>query len=208
MLESFCRDHDILFILDEVQANFGRTGHMYAFEKYGIAPDLVALGKGLGNGIPVSAVVGRGDVLASLKYGEASDTWSANPIGCAAVIATLDAFEDSDVLENTRRLEPLFFEELGRLKETGVVSKVRGEGMVYGIECADVGTTPAGDVANAIVEACYLGADGGDGIHLLGPLANTVLRISPPMTITDEQARESLRLLNHFVHSVGQSLAD
>ena len=208
MLESFCRDHDILFILDEVQANFGRTGHMYAFEKYGIAPDLVALGKGLGNGIPVSAVVGRGDVLASLKYGEASDTWSANPIGCAAVIATLDAFEDSDVLENTRRLEPMFFEELGRLKETGVVSKVRGEGMVYGIECADVGTTPAGDVANAIVEACYLGADGGDGIHLLGPLANTVLRISPPMTITDEQARESLRLLNHFVHSVGQSLAD
>ncbi|HAA52415.1 MAG TPA: aspartate aminotransferase family protein [Planctomycetaceae bacterium] len=208
MLESFCRDHDILFILDEVQANFGRTGHMYAFEKYGIAPDLVALGKGLGNGIPVSAVVGRGDVLASLKYGEASDTWSANPIGCAAVIATLDAFEDSDVLENTRRLEPMFFEELGRLKETGVVSKVRGEGMVYGIECADVGTTPAGDVANAIVEACYLGADSGDGIHLLGPLANTVLRISPPMTITDEQARESLRLLNHFVHSVGQSLAD
>ena len=63
-------------------------------------------------------------------------------------------------------------------------------------------------MANAIVEACYLGADGGDGIHLLGPLANTVLRISPPMTITDEQARESLRLLNHFVHSVGQSLAD
>ena len=105
LLETFCREHDILFVLDEVQSNFGRTGRMYAFEKYGIAPDFVTLGKGLGNGIPVSAVVGRSDILASLKYGEASDTWSANPIASAAVIATLDEFEASDVLEHTRQLE-------------------------------------------------------------------------------------------------------
>jgi len=209
LLESFCREHDILFILDEVQSNFGRTGRMYAFEKYGISPDLVALGKGLGNGIPVSAVVGRSDVLGSLKYGEASDTWSANPIGCAAVIATLEAFDQSDVLENTRRLEPLFFEQLSRLKQTGVIAKVRGEGMVYGIECADVGSTSAADVANAVVEACYLGEndqEGGNGIHLLGPLADTVLRISPPMTITREQAVESLELLYRIVDRVGRSL--
>ena len=206
LLESFCREHDILFILDEVQANFGRTGRMYAFEKYGISPDLVVLGKGLGNGIPVSGVVGRSDILGSLKYGEASDTWSANPIGCAAVIATIEAFENSDVLENTRRLEPLFFEQLGRLKQTGVIQKVRGEGMVYGIECANVGGTDAGDVANAIVEACYLGTDGGGGIHLLGPLAGTVLRISPPMTITEDQAQESLELLHQVVAGVGEAL--
>jgi 4-aminobutyrate aminotransferase-like enzyme len=208
LLESFCREHDILLILDEVQANFGRTGRMYAFEKYGITPDLVALGKGLGNGIPVSAVVGRSDVLGSLNYGEASDTWSANPISCAAVIATIEAFENSDVLENTRQLEPLFLEQLGRLKRTGVICKVRGEGMVYGIECADVGSTNAADVANAIVEACYLGRDEPDGIHLLGPLAGTVLRISPPMTITEDQARESLELLYRIVDQVGQSLAN
>src|SRR5205814_2043772 len=79
LLQNFCREHDILFILDEVQANFGRTGRMFAFEKYGVEPDFLVLGKGLGNGVPVSAVVGRGDVMASLKYGEASDTWSANP---------------------------------------------------------------------------------------------------------------------------------
>ncbi len=203
LLESFCREHDILFILDEVQANFGRTGRMYAFEKYGIAPDLVALGKGLGNGIPVSAVIGRSDVLGSLHYGEASDTWSANPIGCAAVIATIDAFENSDVLEHTRALEPLFLEQLNRLKETGVITRVRGEGMVYGIECAAVGDQPAEDVANAIVEACYLGLDGGDGIHLLGPLAGKVLRISPPMTITETEARDSLELLYQVVTRIG-----
>ena len=78
--------------------------------------------------------------------------------------------------------------------------------MVYGIECADVGGTDAGDVANAIVEACYLGPDGGDGIHLLGPLAGTVLRISPPMTITEDQAQESLELLHQVVAGVGEAL--
>jgi 4-aminobutyrate aminotransferase-like enzyme len=207
LLETFCREHDILFVLDEVQSNFGRTGRMYAFEKYGIAPDFVTLGKGLGNGIPVSAVVGRSDILASLKYGEASDTWSANPIASAAVIATLDEFEASDVLEHTRQLEPLFFSELNRLKETGVITKVRGEGMVYGIECNDVGSTAAADVANAIVETCYLGGEGGEGIHLLGPLAGTVVRISPPMTITEDEARTSLALLMELVSRVGESLA-
>src|SRR5690606_18423512 len=108
MLQQWCRERDIVFILDEVQANFGRTGKMYAFEAYGIEPDLVCLGKGLGDGVPVSATVGRADLMGGLKYGEASDTWSANPMACAAVLATLDEFEQSDVLENTARLSRQF----------------------------------------------------------------------------------------------------
>jgi 4-aminobutyrate aminotransferase-like enzyme len=199
LLERFCREHDILLIFDEVQSNFGRTGCMYAFEKYEIEPDFVCLGKGLGNGVPVSGVVGRGDIMASLKYGEASDTWSANPLACAAVLATLDEFESTNVLENTRMLSEMFFEGLSKLKETGVICKVRGEGMVFGIECAPVGDLRAEDVANAVVEACYLGKEGGDGIHLLGPLANTVLRVSPPMTMTREDATASLKLLHEIV---------
>jgi 4-aminobutyrate aminotransferase-like enzyme len=195
LLQAFCREHDVLFILDEVQSNFGRTGRMYAFEKYEIEPDFVCLGKGLGNGVPVSGVVGRGDVMASLKYGEASDTWSAAPIACAAVLATLDEFEQSDVLEHAAKLSRQFFAGLERLKETGVVCKVRGEGMVFGIECAPVGKLTAGEVANAVVEAAYLGEPGGDGIHLLGPLAGTVVRVSPPLTMTETEAEESLELL-------------
>jgi 4-aminobutyrate aminotransferase-like enzyme len=161
MLERFCRKHDILFILDEVQANFGRTGCVYAYEKYGIEPDFVCLGKGLGNGVPVSAAVGRADIMASLKYGEASDTWSANPLSCAAVLATLDEFESTDVMENTARLSTLFFEGLEKLKETGVIAKVRGEGMVFGIECAPLGDLSSEEVANRVIEACYLGQKGG-----------------------------------------------
>lgn len=206
LLQNFCRENEILFILDEVQANFGRTGKMYAFEKYGIEPDLVCLGKGLGNGVPVSAVVGRGDVMASLKYGEASDTWSANPLSCAAVLATLDEFETTDVLQRTEHLFEVFRDGLNRLKETGVITKVRGEGLVFGIECGEVGSYSPAEVANAIVERCYLGREKGDGIHLLGPLAEKVLRISPPMTITDKEAAASLELLYELIQDVAEKL--
>lgn len=206
MLARFCRDHDILFILDEVQANFGRTGRLYAFESYGIAPDFVCLGKGLGNGVPVAAVAGRSDVMSLQKYGAASDTWSAAPIACASVVATLDEFEHSDVLGNAAKVSGKIQEALVRLKETGLVAKVRGEGMVFGIECAAVGEHTAEQVASAIVEACYLGEDGGDGIHLLGPLAGKVIRISPPLTMTIEETEASTNLLVRLVSRLAERL--
>lgn len=206
MVEKFCREHDILFILDEVQANFGRTGRMYAFEAYGLEPDFVVLGKGLGNGVAVSATVGRGDIMSCLKYGEASDTWSANPLSCASVLATLDEFETTDVLAHTRKLTPLFFEGLNRLKETGLVVKVRGEGLVFGIQCAPIGKFTDKEVASKIVEACYLGR-GDVGIHLLGALAGNVIRISPPMVISEQEAKDSLQLLVEIVQGLAKQLA-
>jgi 4-aminobutyrate aminotransferase-like enzyme len=206
LLQSFCRKHDILFILDEVQANFGRTGPLYAFERYGIEPDFICLGKGLGNGIPVSAVVGRGDVMSSLAYGEASDTWSANPVSCAAVLATLDEFETTDVLERAREISRIFFRGLARLKETSLVTKVRGEGMVFGIECGPAARLTAAQIANKVVETCYLGKPGADGIHFLGPLAGCVLRVSPPLTMTTDEAEASLELLFSLVSELARKL--
>ncbi|WP_397571389.1 aspartate aminotransferase family protein [Schlesneria sp. T3-172] len=205
MLQKFCREHDIVLIFDEVQANFGRTGAMYAFEAYGIEPDMVVLGKGLGNGIPVAAVASRGDVFATMKYGEASDTWSANPLSCAAVLATLDEFESTDVLNHARKLTPLFIKGLERLKSTGLVNHVRGEGLVFGFECASVGQLTAGEVAAKIVQACYVGQDN-TGIHLLGALAGKVLRVSPPLTITVEEANQSLDLLYDLIASLAKTI--
>lgn len=205
LLEQFCRAHDVCLIFDEVQANFGRTGCMYAFEKYEVEPDLVVLGKGLGNGVPVAAVVGRRDLMASLKYGEASDTWSANPLSCAAVLATLDEFETTTVLEHTRALTPLFLEGLQRLKETGLIAKVRGEGLVFGIEAAACGDLSPRDVAVEIVKAAYLG-NGSEGLHLLGPLAGCVIRISPPMVLTEAEARAALDLLYDVVAQLAERL--
>jgi 4-aminobutyrate aminotransferase-like enzyme len=199
LLQAFCRKHHILFVLDEVQANFGRTGPLYAFERYGLEPDFICLGKGLGNGIPVSAAVGRGDVMACLNYGDASDTWSANPVSCAAVLATLDEFETTDVLTHAQGISQIFFRGLTRLQETSLVKKIRGEGMVFGIECGPVGNLTANQVANLVVETCYLGKPGGDGIHFLGPLAGCVLRVAPPLTMTSDEAEASLELLFSLV---------
>jgi 4-aminobutyrate aminotransferase-like enzyme len=153
----------------------------------------------MGNGVPVNAAVGRKDVLGSLKYGEGSDTWSAAPLGCAAVLATLDEFETADVLGNTARLNKRFCEGLSRLKETGLIAKVRGEGMVFGIECASAGSRSPQEVANDVVRTCYVGETGGAGVHLLGPLAGKVLRVSPPLTMTEDQAADSLELLYRLI---------
>jgi len=122
------------------------------------------------------------------------------------VLATLDEFEATPVLAHTRVLTPVFFEGLCRLKETGLVKKVRGEGLVFGIECADCGKLTSQEVAIEIVKAAYLGNNGGDGIHLLGPLAGNVIRISPPNVISESQARDSLEILNAVVARLAERL--
>ena len=196
-VQDFCRRHDILFVLDEVQSNFGRTGAMFAFEKYELEPDFVVLGKGLGNGVPTAAVVGRRDVLAAMNYGEGSDTWSGNPLNCAAVVATLDEFERRDVLQAMQTSSAVIRAGLIELKRFPFVAHVRGEcgGMVWGLETADHAGVPAAAWAEQLVLAAYLG-DGERGVHLLGPLAKKVVRISPPLTITANQAREAMTMLH------------
>jgi 4-aminobutyrate aminotransferase-like enzyme len=196
LLEGYCRANDIIFILDEVQANFGRTGALFAFETYGIEPDFVVLGKGLGNGVPVAAAVGRADLFGSLDYGEGSDTWSANPLCCAAVLATLDEFAARDVIGGMKAASAGIEAGLVRLKELPIVAAVRGErgGMVWGVEMKDHAGRSAADWANAFVLACYTG-DGGDGIHLLGPLSKKVVRVAPPLVITIAEATAAMELV-------------
>jgi 4-aminobutyrate aminotransferase-like enzyme len=196
LLQNFCRENDLVFILDEVQSNFGRTGEMFAYETYGLEPDIAVLGKGLGNGVPVAAAVGRGDVFASLDYGEGSDTWSANPLCCAAVLATLDEFASRDVLGPCRRASAVLEQGLLALKDLPFVAHVRGEkgGMVWGVEMSDNAGRTASEWANAAVLSCYQG-DGREGIHLLGPLAKKVLRIAPPLVITEQQASQAVNLM-------------
>jgi 4-aminobutyrate aminotransferase-like enzyme len=198
VLEDVCRERDLVFILDEVQSNFGRTRELFAYEAYSIEPDIVVLGKGLGNGVPVAAAVGRADILGSLEYGEGSDTWSANPIACAAVLTTLEEFAGRDILAHSRRMSAIIEEGLVGLKKLPFIARVRGEegGMVWGVETADHGGRTAAEWANALVLACYQGdGHGGPGIHLLGPLARKVVRIAPPLTITEKEARDSMDLM-------------
>lgn len=196
MLQRFCSEHDIAFILDEVQSNFGRTGRMFAFESYQLSPDVVVLGKSLANGVPVAAVVGRPEILDRLDYGQASDTWSANPLSCAAVLATLECFEDPAILANARESSGVVEAGLVRLKELPFVGHVRGEagGMVWGVELCDHAGRTSAAWANDVVLSCYHG-EGQNGIHLLGPLAKNVIRNAPPLIITRQEAEEAMQLM-------------
>jgi 4-aminobutyrate aminotransferase-like enzyme len=198
LLASFCKANDIIFILDEVQANFGRTGSLFAFSTYGIEPDIVVLGKGLGNGVPVAAAVGRADIFNSLDYGEGSDTWSANPLCCAAVLATLDEFAARDVIGEMKDASRFIESGLLGLNDLPYIANVRGEngGMVWGVEMKDHANRTAAEWANAFVLACYQG-DGGqsDGVHLLGPLSKKVVRVAPPLVITFAEAAKAIMIM-------------
>ncbi len=208
MLQDFCRENDIIFILDEVQSNFGRTRELFAFEAYGLEPDVVVLGKGLANGAPSAAAVGPAELFRTLDYGVGSDTYSGNPLVCAAVLATLDFYESDDVLAddvlgNVRQVSPIIEAGLVRLQDFPFVKHVRGEdrGMVWGVEFADYKGKNASEMANAAVLACYRGR-GNDGVHLLGPLARKVVRVAPPLIITESQAKEALELMHEALRSL------
>jgi 4-aminobutyrate aminotransferase-like enzyme len=205
MLQDFCREKEIVFILDEVQANFGRTGDLFAYETYGIEPDMVVLGKGLGNGVPVAAVVGRTDLFAAMEFGEGSDTWSANPLSCTAVLATLDEFETKDILGPARQASQVIEAGLVALKKHPFVAHVRGEhrGMVWGVEFRDHGGRTGPEWAAAFVLHAYRQA--GDGVHLLGPLSKKVVRISPPLVITVDEAQAAMDILAAAAERMAQT---
>ncbi len=189
LLENWCRANEVPFIFDEVQACFGRTGNMYAFESYGVEPDLVVLGKGMGSGEACSAVVGRADLIDALDYGEASDTFSAQPSACAAVCATLDVFKEEKVVQHARKTGKYLSKLLQELpKRFSFVKAVRGEGMVYGIEMENAA------IANRCVLEAYR-AKPKRGVHLLGPLAQKVLRVSPPLIMSRDRLDEAAGLL-------------
>lgn len=188
-LQRWCNEHDIPFIFDEVQSCFGRTGSMFAFESYEVQPDLVVLGKGLANGEPGAAVVGRADLIDALDYGEASDTFSGSPMACAAVCAALDVFEKDEVVAHVRKAAAHCRAGFEALQERfSFIRAIRGEGLVFGIEIDEP------ERANRLVLEAYRG-HGKKGVHFLGPLAKKVLRVSPPLIITRAELDEAFKLL-------------
>lgn len=189
LLQQWCNDNTIPFIFDEIQSCFGRTGTMYAFEKYEVQPDLVVIGKGMANGEPAAAVVGRKDLIDSLTYGEASDTYSASTPACAAVCATLDIFKEEHILKGVKKKASILKDILNHLyKQYPFITEVRGEGMVFGIQVI------SGQLANRCVLEAYR-ATSEKGVHLLGPLSESVLRVSPPLTIKTDELYEAYALL-------------
>jgi len=190
-LETWARERSLLLIVDEVQASFGRTGKLFACEWEDIHPQLLCLGKGMGSGIPASAVCGESKVMECMKPGELSSTWGGNPLASAAVLAVLDAMEKEKLPENSRimgeYLKSRFLEMKARYPFLG---DVRGKGLVIGLEFVDPadGYTPSPDITRKVVMGC---AEHGVLLGKLGLYGN-VIRIAPPLIITQAELDSAL----------------
>lgn len=192
-LLAWCRDNDVVFIADEVQTGFARTGAMFACEHEPIAPDLICTAKGIGGGLPLSAVTGRADIMDAPQVSGLGGTFGGNPVACAAALGAFATVEADDLIGRARHIERVAFERLGRLQaDDGRIGDVRGRGAMIAVELVrseDAEPDPA--LTKALAAACHRA-----GVIVLtcGTFGN-VLRLLPPLTISDELLAEGLDVL-------------
>jgi 4-aminobutyrate aminotransferase len=198
-LRDLCDRHGIWLAFDEVKTGLGRTGRMFAFEHSGIVADAVGLGKPLGGGMPISAVVARAEMLDVDVV--TAFTLGGSPVSCNAALATLEVIETEKLVENAERVGAYLRRGLGELaKKSGLIGDVRGRGLMIGVELvSNQGTrAPAPDAAAQLANRCFE-----DGLLLVncGSLGN-VLEITPPLTITEEEADRALEIFEGALASV------
>ncbi len=193
-LRDWCTGNRALLVCDEVQAGFGRTGTMFGFEHYGIAPDVTTWGKGISGSLPVAAVIGRPDVMDLHPPGSMTSTHTGNPVCCAAALANLDIIEREDLAGNARRVGAVLHELLRSMKRRFPhIGWVDGKGLVAGVACVQPGSRePDGDLAWEIVRGCV-----DRGVLLFSPVGygGGTVKICPPLVITEEAVRESAGVL-------------
>lgn len=191
-LQEFCLKYDIVSVYDEVQSGFGRTGKMFMFEHYGIMPDLIACGKGISSSLPISAVIGRKDIMSLYPPGSMTSTHSGSPLPVVAAIESLKIIQNEKLVENARMLGEILIPELKRIqnKYPDVLGCMHGEGLVAGIQVVKKGTKiPDSEMAVKINEKCFH-----KGLLMFAPvgIAGECLKIAPPLNITKEALREGI----------------
>lgn len=195
-LAGFCRKHDALLVFDEVQSGFGRTGRLFAFEHYGVEPDLVCLGKAISGSLPLAALAGRAELLDLCNPGEMTSTHGGNPVACAAALANLNVLMDERLTEHAAAMEAVFTERLNLLAHEfpQFIGAWRGSGMVYAI---DVATGPGSkepnhDLAHRVIEECFR-----RGLLIFAPVGfgGGSIKLCPPLVMTAEALREGLDVL-------------
>jgi len=194
ILIDICHNHGVLFIADEVQSGFGRTGKLFASEHYGIEPDIVVTAKSLGGGLPLAAVTGRAEIMDAPGPGGLGGTFAGNPLSCAAALAVLDIFEHENLLERANALGNRFQKRAREWQERWpMIGDVRGLGAMQAIELVQSPEKrePAADEANQIVQYCY---EHGLIVLSAGSYSN-VIRALLPLVGTDAQMDEGLDVL-------------
>lgn len=187
-VRELCDRHGILLILDEVQTGIGRTGKLFAYEHYGITPDIMTIAKGLGGGVPIGAVLATDKVAVAFQPATHGSTFGGNPLTCAAAVATVEVIlEDDFILDQCRRMGKYFRKRLEDLKKEfpSIIADVRGMGLLIGMEL----TRDGAPVVNACMER---------GI-LINCTAGNILRFMPPLIITEKD-------IDHLVDVLEQIL--
>lgn len=206
MLRDVCDAHKVLLILDEIYTGFHRTGRLFACEHTSVRPDLICLGKALTSGFPLSACVGRGDVMDAwpVSRGEAlhTSTYLGNPIGCAMALASIHEHLKPETGELVHRTSALLAESLAMLQSPRV-GELRGIGLMRGIELVRAGGSPDAALAGAIVTQSLK-----DGLLLLaGSPAGNVLSLTPPFAITREELFFAMEKIQEYVTSLPGSIS-
>jgi len=194
-LRRWCEEHEAVLIFDEIQAGFGRTGAPFGFMHLGVVPDLVACGKGISGGMPLSAVLGTDELMNQYGPGEMTSTHSANPVCSAAALANLEVIEKEGLIENAARLGKVLAEGSGRIQAAskGKIGHWASTGLVAALQFTENGTTePDAETAWEFVKRAVQ-----KGIMLFAPVGvgGCAVKLCPPLVITEEALLEGLAVL-------------
>jgi len=194
-LAAWCKAHAALLIFDEVQAGFGRTGKFWAFEHYGVTPDLICCGKGISSSLPLSAVLGRAEIMDQFPPGSMTSTHTGNPVCCAAALANLKKIIGENLTANAARCGEILDEGLREIqsRHQDVVGHYSCRGLVAGLQITKAGTKePNHDLAHAIIERCFH-----KGLLFFSPVGawGQTVKIAPPLIIDEAAVREGLEVL-------------
>ena len=183
-VKALCDKHDVLLIIDEIQAGMGRTGKFFAYQHFGIQPDIVTLAKGLAGGVPIGAFLSTNKLAHTFKAGDHGSTFGGNPLACAAANAVLTAIENEHLMDNATTVGHYLLEQLNQLKAKypSLITDVRGKGLMVGVEL----TKPGRDIVNDCLKKGLI----------INCTANTVLRFVPPLIITKDQVDQLISVLN------------
>lgn len=194
-LLKWCKDNSVVFIADEIQAGMCRTGEWFAVEHDGIVPDLMTIAKGIAGGLPLSAVTGRAEIMDAPIPGALGGTYGGNPIACSAALAAISQMEELDLAERARQIEDIIREELAPLAQYPQVAEIRGSGAMIAVELVDAEGRPDAKTTKAVVAACQQA-----GVLVLTcGLDGNVIRLLPPLVISEEVLRDGLQVLRRAI---------
>jgi 4-aminobutyrate aminotransferase/(S)-3-amino-2-methylpropionate transaminase len=199
-LSKYSTDNGIIFIADEVQTGFARTGNMFAVENENVVPDMMVTAKGIAGGLPLAGVTGRAEIMDSVHVSGLGGTYGGNPLACAAALGVFETMEAEKLVERANHIGTILGDSLRTMQaKYPVIGEVRGRGAMQAIELVVPGTkTPNTSAMNAVVKYCQ-----SKGVLILtaGTYSN-VVRFLPPIVITDELLKDALSVLDEALASL------